>query len=224
MSATGREDPTGSGTEFFVLPGEQSAGVGRELLARAFPANGAAHRSIMATTDIRAQARYLKAGVYPRFPVFYFGRPPEPVTVTTDLTIEPITASPENLAAIGALDRALLGHRRDVDHSWLMSERQGYLYIRGDRSVGYGYVGARNGPFAVLDADDFPAVLAHAENEAAAHGRKEFGIEVPMVNRVAVDYLLARGYRMDSFIAILMSDTPWGSFEHYIVTSPPFFL
>ena len=32
------------------------------------------------------------------------------------------------------------------------------------------------------------------------------------------------GYRMDSFIAILMSDTPWGSFEHYIVTSPPFFL
>jgi len=27
-------------TEFFVLPGQQSAGVGRELLARAFPSEG----------------------------------------------------------------------------------------------------------------------------------------------------------------------------------------
>src|SRR5689334_11147518 len=60
-------------TEFFVLPDRQSAGVGRELLARAFPEAGAAHRSIVATTDARAQGRYLRAGVYPRFPIYYFG-------------------------------------------------------------------------------------------------------------------------------------------------------
>ena len=54
-------------TEFFVLPGEQSAGVGRELLARAFPKDGSTHRSIVATTDSRAQARYLKSGVYRAF-------------------------------------------------------------------------------------------------------------------------------------------------------------
>ncbi len=211
-------------TELFVLPGQQSAGVGRELLARTFPVNGAKHRSIIATADFRAQALYLKAGVYPRFPIYYFGRAPEVVRVDTDLAFEPFTASPENLAVIGALDEALLGHRRDEDHTWLLSDRQGYLYYRGDRPVGYGYIGTKNGPFALLDASDFPAVLAHAESEAAAQGRDEFGLKVPMVNRTTVDYLLARGYCLDSFIAILMSDAPWGKFENYIVTSPPFFV
>src|ERR1700690_825849 len=36
-------------TEFFVLPEHQSAGVGRELLTRAFPIDGADHRFIVAT-------------------------------------------------------------------------------------------------------------------------------------------------------------------------------
>jgi len=211
-------------TELFVLPGQQSAGVGRELLARAFPAKGAKHRSIIASADVRAQALYLKAGVTPHFPIYYFGRAPETVQVDTDLTFEPITPTAENLAAIGALDEALLGHRRDEDHAWLLSDRQGYLYHRDRRPVGYGYVGVRNGPFALLEAGDFSAVLAHAETQAAAQDRDEFGLEVPMGNRAAIDYLLARGYRMDSFVAMLMSDAPFGRFENYILTSPPFFL
>jgi hypothetical protein len=65
--------------------------------------------------------------------------------------------------------------------------------------------------------------LARAETEAAKDGR-EFGLEVPMVNRAAVDYLLAHGFHMDSFMALSMSDVPFGKFENYIVTSPPFFL
>jgi hypothetical protein len=75
-----------------------------------------------------------------------------------------------------------------------------------------------------LEASDFPAVLAHAEHAAAQQGREHFGIEVPMVNRKAVDHLLKRGFRIDSFIAMLMNDKPFGQFENYITTSPPFFL
>jgi GNAT superfamily N-acetyltransferase len=62
-------DGTRELTEFFVLPASQSAGVGRELLSRAFPAQDARHRSIIATTDARAVGRYLRAGVYSRFPI-----------------------------------------------------------------------------------------------------------------------------------------------------------
>jgi GNAT superfamily N-acetyltransferase len=211
-------------TEFFIRPEEQSAGVGRELMARAYPETGATRKLIIATADTRAQARYLKAGVYPRFPIYYFGRSPEAVTMDTGLTVEPIEASPRVLRALGALDKTLLGYQRDVDHTWLLSDRQGYFYYRRSQPVGYGYVGRRNGPFALLNEDDFPAVLAHAETEAAACGRDHFGLEVPMINRAAVDYLLARGYQMDSFIALFMSDAPFGKFENYIVTSPPFFL
>jgi len=210
-------------TEFFVLPTEQSSGVGKELFNRAFPKEGPEHRSIIATTDFRAQGLYLKAGVYPRFPIYYFGRTPEIVTPDTDLTFKPLTATAENLETIGQIDREVTGHRRDATHTWLCSNRQGYLYYRGERPVGYGYVGARNGPFALLTPTDFPAVLAHAESEAAKNNH-EFGIEVPMINQTVVDYLLGRGYKLDTFMAIFMSNVPFGKFENYVISSPPFFM
>jgi hypothetical protein len=105
-----------------------------------------------------------------------------------------------------------------------LNNRQGYLYYRGGKPVGYGYIGSSSGPFAVLETRDFPAALAHAETEAANQGYAHFGVEAPMINQVAVDYLLARSFWLDSFIAIFMSNVPFGKFEHYIITSPPFFL
>jgi len=77
-------------TEFFALPGQQSAGVGRELLGRAFPKSEARYRTIIATLDERALYRYLSAGVYGRFPIKYFYRQAEKVEVESDLEIEPM--------------------------------------------------------------------------------------------------------------------------------------
>src|SRR5690349_19618977 len=50
-------------TEFFVRPDQQSAGVGSELLLRAFADSGAVHRTIIATLDERALYRYMKMGL-----------------------------------------------------------------------------------------------------------------------------------------------------------------
>lgn len=211
-------------TEFFVLPNQQSAGLGRELISRAFGEDGSSRRLIIATTDERAQALYLKSGVYPRFPVYYFGRTPEPMSVSTDLEFVGAEHSSTTLEILGALDEELLGHRRDCDHTWLLRDRRGYLYYRDGSPVGYGYVGHNHGPFAVSDPGDFPAVLAHAENLAALDDQETFGLEVPMINEVAVDYLLERGFRMSTFLALIMTDKPFGKFENYILTSPPFFL
>jgi GNAT superfamily N-acetyltransferase len=211
-------------TEFFVLPGLQSGGVGRELLARAFPAHGAALRVIIASPDVRAQGLYMRMGVYPRCSVYYFWRVPERAVVESDLIMDAVEPGEEVLAATAAVDMAILSHRRLADHAWLMRNRQCVLYRRDGQVVGYGYVGLRNGPFALLEARDFPAALAHAESAAAAERRPHFGVEIPMVNRAAVDYLLGRGYRIDAFMATLMSDRPFGRLENYVVTSPPFFL
>ena len=210
-------------TEFFVLPGEQSRGVGGELLARAFPRDGARRRAIIATTDQRALARYLRAGVYPRSPIYEFVRQAEPMNVATDLAIEPAAPSPTTLAELRSVDLAVLGHARDADHAFLADNRRSFLYRRNGRTVGYGYHGDRVGPVALLDDRDFPAVLAHAERAAAERGA-EFGAEVPLINRAAVDHLLTRGCRMEPFITFLLSDAPFGRFENYIVTSPPLFL
>jgi GNAT superfamily N-acetyltransferase len=210
-------------TEFFVMPQSQSSGVGRELLRRVLPGEEPRHMVIIATTDIRAQVRYLKLGVYARFPLAHFWREPEEVQEPSDLNIVPATPSEEVFAALRQIDRQILGHRHDEDHAWLLAEREGHLYLRDGSVVGYGYTGYYNGPFALLHEGDFPAVLAHAERQAARHGRR-FGVEAPLINRAAVDYLLGRGYQMDSFLALFMSEASFGHFDHYLFPSPPFFL
>ena len=142
-------------TELFVSPEHQSGGVGRQLMTRAFPKEQGQTRSIISSADMRAQKLYMKMGVVPRFPVYYFGKSPQPATVSTDLAFEPITNLPETLAILSKLDQTILGHRRDTDHSWFLADRQGYLYYRDGQPVGYGYLGHRNGPFALLNSADY---------------------------------------------------------------------
>lgn len=124
-------------TEFFVSPGRQSGGLGRELLARAFPDEGARYRTIIATLDERALSRYLKAGVYGRFPIKYFYRIAEKVDVETDLTIEPLEIS-RHLEAINSIDKRIVGHSRGIVHEWIASTREGFVYKRAGKLVGYG--------------------------------------------------------------------------------------
>ncbi len=146
------------------------------------------------------------------------------VDLPTDLQIQSLSSGDEILAILASIDQVVLGYRRDEEHAWLLSDRQGYLYYRSGKIVGYGYVGYRNGPFALLEPGDFPAVLAHAETQAAQAGYTDFGVETPMINRQAVDYLLGRGFRLSPFIAIFLCDEPFGRFENYLMTAPPFFL
>lgn len=213
-------------TELFILPDKQSAGLGRELMRRAFPppSDEVEHRCIIATTDLRGLVLYLQSGVYPRFPIYFFGCKPGHRIKNSDLEMQPISDSEGNVNIIGSIDEVVLGHRRDEDHRWFLSNRQGYLYVRGEHPVGYGYVGRDSGPFALLEMDDFPSVLAHAETQAAEIGLEYFGFQVPMINEQAVDALLAWKYRMEPLFYFFMSDQPFGKFENYIFTNPIYFL
>ena len=209
-------------TEFFVLPNQQSAGVGRELLALAFPKSKARYRVIVATLDERALSRYLSAGVYARFPIKYFYRKAEKVEVQTDLKIEQMQFDVHR-DDINLIDRQIVGHARGVVHQWVATTRVGYIYKRNGEIVGYGYVGGGNGPFALLDENDYPAVLAHAESLMAEKG-EEFGAETPLINRKAIEYFTERKYKIDSFTVLFMSNEPFGKFENYLCFSPIFFM
>ncbi len=212
-------------TEFFVLPGNQTAGVGRGLIERAFPREGAEHRVIVATSDLRALARYLKSGVYPYITELYVERIPERVEVESDLEVTGMASDENPLQTTAEIDEAILRHSRPLDHTWLMKERTGYLYCRAEKVVGYGYIHKDfYGPFAALDNKDFPAILAHAETQACELGAERVGFELPLINRVATDYLMKRGYRLEGFFGSIMSDSPFGKFENYLLTSPPYFL
>lgn len=207
-------------TEFFVLPGAQSAGVGRAVLQRALP-DDARVRFLLATPDPRALVRYLKAGLSARFPVFHFHRDRRPLGSPEVLSAGRLSESAADLEQLAAIDTEILGFRRDLDHRWLLNQREGYLYRLGDRVIGYGYLGPYSGPFALLDPAATGLVLTHAEGAAPG---EDFGVEVPLINRAAVDYLLGAGYRMDSFVNHYMSDGEIGRFERYLVTTPSFFI
>lgn len=206
-------------TEFFVSPKNQSAGVGRELLARSFMSRTAQYKVIVATTDERALSRYLKAGVYARFPIKYFSRKAEHVDVKTDLAFE-ATITEHHMPELNRIDRAVIGHVRPGIHRWMATDREGFIYRRKGEVVGYGYHG---GPFALINDSDFPAVLAHAESRAAENG-KNFGVETPLINRKAIQYFLEHKYEMDSFTVLFMSNEPFGKFENYLCFSPIFFM
>ena len=209
-------------TEFFVSPDQQSTGVGSELLSRAWPKTEARFRTIIATLDERALYRYMKTGVYGRFLFKHFYGKAEKVEVKTDLTVEPMHLD-IHMDDMHRIDRIIINHARASIHKWVGTTRDGFIYKRNDEIVGYGYVGSSSGPFAVLDDNDFPAVLAHAESRMAER-EGDFGAETPLINKKAIQYFIERKYKIDSFSAIFMSNVPFGKFENYLCFSPEFFL
>lgn len=211
-------------TEFFVLPEVQGQGVGRELLARAFPSGSARQRLVIASPSVGAQTLYMRSGVYARHVIYGLASVPQPTSLATELGIEPMQDSGSALRAIAEVDAAILGFQRDADHTWLLSERQGWLYRRQGRIVGYGYTGVSTGPFALLEPAHYPAVLAHAESQAAAAGHEQLSFWVHSPNQPALDYLLARKYSVRPFVATLLSDAPFGRFDSYVNMQPPFLL
>jgi GNAT superfamily N-acetyltransferase len=77
-------------TEFFVVPDSQGKGVGRRLLALVFPAEQGVVRCIVATSDVRAQARYYTTGIIARFPLYTLVGCPGEAEPVGDLAPVPI--------------------------------------------------------------------------------------------------------------------------------------
>lgn len=214
-------------TEFFVDPAVQTAGVGGELLARAMPAGEVGHRSIVATTDPRALSRYLRLGLTPACPIVGFvGTPSLEQPPSTDLVAEPIEADAPPLEALGVIDRATLGFRRDPDHRWLAAQRSGALYRRGGEAVAYGYHPTRavwGGPYAAIDPADLPVLLAFGEVAATRAAHDTVTFDLPALARPAIDHVLARGFRIDPFLMLYCTDGPIDGLAGYCLTAPPFF-
>ncbi|HEX5579850.1 MAG TPA: GNAT family N-acetyltransferase [Candidatus Limnocylindria bacterium] len=214
-------------SEFFVLPDNQSGGVGRALLDKAFPEGRGEVRVIIATTDVRAQARYYRAGTVARFPIAgVTAKPGVAVGQVLSDGVEPARATPDDIADLSALERSVLEFDRGDEFGWLIANREGYLYRHGGEVVGSAFLGQRGaiGPVAASHPDHLPAILDHLERRAAELEIEEVALEVPMVNEVAMRHLLGRGFRMDTFLTLLMSNRPFGRFDRFLGLSPPFVL
>jgi GNAT superfamily N-acetyltransferase len=214
-------------TELFVMPTEQSRGVGRALIERAFPVGRGEVRSIIATTDVRALSRYYAAGTVARFPILTLLGAPADAKPSDHLRPSRLGVDQEtDLQTQRSIERSILGYARGKHEvRWLLGDRDGYLYVRDDTAVGFAFVGKNGvGPVAAQNPLDLPDILLHLERRAVELGIERLEFQVPAPNEVATRHLLGRGFRIDPWVNILMSDRPFGRFDRHLGFGPPVFL
>lgn len=166
-------------TDLFAYPDQQSAGLGGALLRRVLPDDGHI-RCTFSSTDPRALALYIRAGMQPQWPHFCLrlngslrGDAPAGVEV-----VEGQAGDPE----VERWEARIGGRERPADHAyWTQAQRAAPLWFwRRGEVVGYGYarLGARTlwhpdactlGPIGALTPEDATACVLAAVAWARRH-------------------------------------------------------
>ena len=210
---------------FFVLPGDQGRGLGRALLERALAygaARGAEVRFTWATLDPRAQARYVMAGMTPRWPIYPMdGDATAVARLEAQVGLDPRQRElPCHPGDAEKLTAEVFGHDRadDLAH-WrsdggvsVASERAGELaafaYRRGERI----------GPASGRDERSFlQAVATAAVAGAASAGRVT--MRVPGACAHLLEALVSCGFRLGD-PTLFMATRLFGRPELYLPSGP----
>ncbi len=222
----------------FIRPAEQGHGLGRRLVEAILPPPNVG--AILATATDSAQpisnAMYSRYGIVPRLPLLsvagYVTHPetlPDLPPGMVAVPFETIAAGPpdgaghrELSAAVGALDRELLGVEHPQDHRFLRLEgRHGFLYrdaIGVSQGYGYAWETGRVGPVAVRHEALMGPALGHLLRAVPARGAQ--AVWVPGDAASAVGTLLRAGLRFEDFPILLGWDRPFADFGRYLPISP----
>ena len=166
---------------FFVLPGDQGRGLGRALLERALAygeARGAEVRCTWATLDPRAQARYVMAGMAPRWPIYRLDADAAAVArLKARVGLDPRERElPCDPGAAEQLTAEVFGHSRadDLAH-WRGDGGAAVAIERGGELAAFAYRrGERIGPAAGRDETALLQAVAAAAN-AGGGGNVKIG-------------------------------------------------
>jgi GNAT superfamily N-acetyltransferase len=209
----------------FVLPGEQGRGLGRALLEPALAygaARGAEIRCTWATLDPRAQARYVMAGMAPRWPIYRLDGDAAAVTrLATRAGLDPrereLSCDP---GAAETLTAEVFGHGRADDLSHWRGDGGSAVAIERDGGVAaFAYRrGERIGPAAGRDETAlFQAVAAAAAAGAGRGG--SVTMRVPGACASLLEALVSCGFRIGD-PTLFMASRLFGRPELYLPSGP----
>lgn len=214
--------------QFFALPGKQSQGIGRPLLARAFedphPPPGHA-RCVIASLDLRAQALYLKFGMQPRTIVYFVSGKPA-VTGTPRVELRQIgpTGRPTRraLELAARFDRPLREVRRDADQRYVFTVVPGTRFfeaLHDGRTVGYLSLRGNGviGPAGVIDPSWSGDLMSAAIAQAHALHVKKVTSWIPGLNEGATRAAFEAGLKVE-FLTVWMAQREIGDLRSYIPT------
>ncbi len=210
---------------FFVLPGEQGRGLGRALLERALAygeARGAEIRCTWATLDPRAQARYVMAGMAPRWPIYRLDG--DAASVARLMARAGLNRQereqPCDPGAAEKLTAEVFGHGRadDLAH-WRGDGGAAVAIERGGELAAFAYRrGGRIGPAAGRDETTLVQAVAAAAT-AGASGGGSVTKRVPGACTSLLEALIRCGFRLGD-PSLFMASRLFGRPELYLPSGP----
>ena len=127
-------------TDLFVHPAHHSSQLGKTLLSSVLPQDDLAHCTV-SSSDLRALALYIRAGMRPLWPYFALRREKSAHEWRWATDMEFIEADPGDPALIH-WDAQISGRWRPQDHRYWVREQQAVplWFRRRGHIVGYGYI------------------------------------------------------------------------------------
>jgi len=210
---------------FFVEPGEQGRGLGRAMLERALAygeAREAQIRCTWATLDPRAQARYVMAGMAPRWPIY---RVDGDAAAVARLEARAGLDShgrerPCDPGAAEKLTAEVFGHGRADDLAHWRDDGGAALAIeRGGELAAFAYRrGERIGPAAGRDEPALVRAVAAAA-VAGSSGGRSVTMRVPGACTSLLETLVRCGFRLGD-PTLFMASRLFGRPELYLPSGP----
>ena len=217
----------------FVTPEWQGKGVGRHLFELAMdglPAAGGLAALTSSAANPISNGLYARHGIFPLHALLYLSGPPASFASGGrsgdggKLVAEALTG--RHLDELRAIDEAVLGLDRTLEHRWFLgrADGSGWLFRRRERAIGYAYLGGDGtegagalGPIATLRRQDQPALLRFALAELAARGVTQATVAVPGPNLAAQRLLWEAGFTFPAAAGLLCASRPFGRFDRYLL-------
>jgi GNAT superfamily N-acetyltransferase len=218
--------------QLFVDPALQGRGIGDELLKRTTEharKSKAAHKALITFAFNRvSQGLYIRHGLFPKMPVYFFAAPRERVIEgLPELPLRgvPIDDAAATMNKLREIDFGAIRASREKHHRYLLDDPSitGVLLYAGSDCVGYSYISSAGhiGPLAVMRADVLRDAFTTALRLAADRSSEKISAFLPGTCDGALSLAVEHGMRI-TFPMLLMASPGYGEWTQYLPRNPGF--